>query len=113
MLLLHLIKTIITFTYDNKATFFQGSMSTVATLKTQCWVVPSLTDLDGHGAGHHISGCQIFSVGGISLHKTLALAVDEDSTLTTAALCDQATGSIDTLGATLYYKSHEVRLQIN
>lgn len=58
--------------------------------------VPSLADLDGHGARHHVSGGQVFGVGGVPLHEALSLAVDEDSSLPSAALCDQAAGTIDT-----------------
>lgn len=57
--------------------------------------IPALSDLYRHGAGHHVSRCQIFSVGSVTLHETLSLAVDQDPSLATAALCDQTTSSID------------------
>lgn len=57
--------------------------------------IPALSDLNCHGAGHYVSGGQIFSVGCITLHETLSLAVDQDPSLATAALCDQTTSSID------------------
>lgn len=56
---------------------------------------PALSDLYGHGAGHDVSGGQVFGVGCIALHEALPLTVDQDATLTTAALCDQAPSSID------------------
>lgn len=57
--------------------------------------IPALSDLYCHGAGHHISGGQVFGIGCIALHKTLSLAVDQDASLTAAALCDQTTSSVD------------------
>lgn len=57
--------------------------------------VPALPDLYGHGAGHHVSGGQVFGVGSVALHEALSLTVDQDSSFTTAAFCDQATGSVD------------------
>lgn len=57
--------------------------------------IPALSDLYGHGAGHHVSGGQVFGVGCIALHEALSLAVDQDPSLTTATLCDQTTGSVD------------------
>lgn len=59
------------------------------------FVVPALSDLYGHGAGHYISGGQIFGVGSVTLHEALSLAVDQDPSLTTATLCDQTTSSVD------------------
>lgn len=52
------------------------------------YFIPALSDLDCHGAGHYVSGGQIFSVGCVALHETLSLAVDQDPSLATAALCD-------------------------
>lgn len=57
--------------------------------------IPALSDLYGHGAGHHISGGQVFGVGCIPLHEALSLTVDQDPPLTTATLCDQTTSSVD------------------
>lgn len=57
--------------------------------------IPALSDLYCHGAGHHISGGQVFGIGCVALHKTLSLAVDQDASLTAAALCDQTTRSVD------------------
>jgi hypothetical protein len=59
-------------------------------------ILPALSDLDGNGAGHNVSGGQVLGVGGVSFHEALTLTVDEDSSLTTAPLCDQTAGSIDT-----------------
>ena len=56
---------------------------------------PALSNLYCHGAGHHISGGQVLSIGCITLHETLSFAVDQDTTFTTTTLCDQTTGSID------------------
>lgn len=57
--------------------------------------IPALSDLYSHGAGHHISGGQVLGIGCIALHEALSLTVDQDASLTTATLCDQATSSID------------------
>ena len=57
---------------------------------------PALSDLDGHGAGDDVSGGQVFGVGRVALHEALPLAVDKDSALATATLCDQAARAIDT-----------------
>lgn len=57
--------------------------------------IPALSDLDCHGTGHHVSGGQIFSVGCVTLHETLSLAVDQDPSLAAAALCDQTSSSVD------------------
>lgn len=57
--------------------------------------LPALSDLNGHGARHHISRCQVLGVGRIALHEALALTVYQDASLATAALGDQTTGSID------------------
>lgn len=57
--------------------------------------IPALSDLNCHGAGHHISRGQIFGVGCVALHETLSLAVDQDPSLATTALCDQTPSSID------------------
>lgn len=56
---------------------------------------PALPDLYCHGAGHHIPGGQVLSVGCIALHETLSFAVDQDTSFTTTTLCDQTTGPID------------------
>lgn len=58
-------------------------------------ILPALSNLDGNGAGHHVSGGQVLGVRSITLHEALTLTVDEDSSLTTATLCDQTASSID------------------
>jgi hypothetical protein len=61
----------------------------------------AVTDLHGHRPGDNVTGSQILSGRGISLHETLTLRVQEVTTLTTGALGDEATGAIDTSGVEL------------
>lgn len=55
----------------------------------------------GHGAGDDVSGGEILGSRGISLHETFTVLVSENTTLTTAALGHQATGTVDTSGMEL------------
>lgn len=57
--------------------------------------VPALSNLYGHGAGHDVSGGQVFGVGCVALHEALSLTVNQDPALATATLCDQAASPID------------------
>lgn len=57
--------------------------------------IPALSNLYGHGAGHHVSGGQVFGIGCVALHEAFSLTVDQDPSLTTATLCDQTPSSID------------------
>jgi hypothetical protein len=56
----------------------------------------ALTDLHGHGSRNDITRGKILGGGGISLHESLTLGVEEVTTLTTRTLSDQATSSVDT-----------------
>jgi hypothetical protein len=56
----------------------------------------ALTDLHGHGSRNDITRGKILGGGGISLHESLTLRVEEVTTLTTRTLSDQATSSVDT-----------------
>lgn len=58
-------------------------------------IIPSFPDLNGHGPRDHVPRGQIFGIGCVTFHEPLAFTVDQDSSLSTAALCDQASGSID------------------
>ena len=62
---------------------------------THTMSIPALSDIYGHGTGHHISGGQVLSVGCVTFHESLSLAIDQDSSFTTATLCDQAASSVD------------------
>ena len=55
----------------------------------------SLSDLDGLSPGYDVPGGQVLGDWGISLHEPLAFRVDEESTLSAAALCHQTTCSVD------------------
>lgn len=55
----------------------------------------SLHDLNGHGAGDDVTGGKILSHRGIALHEPLAVAVDKVATLSTAALSDETSGTVD------------------
>ena len=55
----------------------------------------TLADLDRHGTRHNVPGGQILGHRGIPLHEPLALAVDELSALSSAALGDEAAGLVD------------------
>ena len=55
----------------------------------------ALADLDSGGAGDDVAGGKVLCGGGIALHEALALAVEEDTALTAAALCDEAAGTVD------------------
>ena len=59
-------------------------------------------DFHGHGAGDDVSGCKILCVGGIPLHKSLTLAISEDSTFSAAALSHEAASTVDTGRMELY-----------
>ena len=66
----------------------------------------ALSDLHGHGSGHHIAGGQVLGGGGVSLHEALSLRIAQDATLATAALGDQAASAVDASGVEL----HELRV---
>merc|ERR1719204_2507639 len=61
----------------------------------------SLPDLDGLGAGDDVPGGQVLCHRSVPLHETLALGVDQETALTSAALCHQAAGSVDSCGVEL------------
>mmetsp|Transcript_9089 Transcript_9089/g.28174 ORF Transcript_9089/g.28174 Transcript_9089/m.28174 type:complete len:346 (+) Transcript_9089:897-1934(+) len=56
----------------------------------------TFTDLHRDRAGDHITRCQILCSRSISFHEWFTFRVQQFSTLTTRALCNQATSSIDT-----------------
>jgi len=56
----------------------------------------SLEDFHGHGAGDNITGGEILSSRGVSLHETFSVLVSEDTTLTTATFSYEATSTINT-----------------
>lgn len=56
----------------------------------------SLTNLHGHGSGDDITRGQILGGRGVTLHESLTLRVEKVTTLTTRALGNQATSSVDT-----------------
>jgi hypothetical protein len=56
----------------------------------------AVTDLHGHGSGDDVTRSKIAGSGGISLHESLTLGVEEETTLTTSTLSDQAAGAVDT-----------------
>lgn len=56
----------------------------------------AVTDLHGHGTTDDITRGQILGSGSVTLHETLTLGVEEVATLTTRALGDQTTGTVDT-----------------
>mmetsp|Transcript_11997 Transcript_11997/g.21516 ORF Transcript_11997/g.21516 Transcript_11997/m.21516 type:complete len:570 (-) Transcript_11997:118-1827(-) len=56
----------------------------------------ALADLHGHGTRNDVTRGKILGSGGITLHETLTLAVTKDTTLTTRALSNQATSTVDT-----------------
>ena len=66
----------------------------------------TLADLHGHGAGHDVARGQILGRRRVALHEALALTVLQVSSLTTAALGDEAASSVDTGGVEL----HELRV---
>ena len=48
----------------------------------------ALPNLDGLGAGDDVPGGQVLCHRSVPLHETLALGVDQETALTSAALCD-------------------------
>lgn len=61
------------------------------------WAYASaLVDLDGHRPRDNVSTGQILGGWRVSLHESLTFAVDEDSSLASAALGDQATSAENT-----------------
>ena len=61
----------------------------------------ALTDLHGHGSGDDVTTGKILGRGGISLHESLTLRVQEVTTLTTRTFGDEETGTVDTSGVEL------------
>lgn len=55
---------------------------------------PALTDLQGHGPRHDVSGGQVLGDGGVPLHEPLALTVNENAALSTAPLRDETAGTV-------------------
>ena len=56
----------------------------------------ALPDFNGHGAGHHISGREVLGRWRIPFHEPLALAIDEESSLSSTALRNEATRTVNT-----------------
>lgn len=56
----------------------------------------AVTDLHSHGSGNDISGGQILGGGSISLHETLTILVQKETTFTTGALGNETARAIDT-----------------
>ncbi|MNZ52237.1 hypothetical protein D3C78_700780 [compost metagenome] len=52
-------------------------------------------DLFNHRTGNNVTTGKVFGVRSITLHETLAVLVDQVSTFTTAAFCNQYTGAGD------------------
>ena len=61
----------------------------------------TLANLHGHGARDDITGSKILGSGGITLHETLTLGVQEVSSLTAGTLGDEASSSVNTSGVEL------------
>merc|ERR1719512_439794 len=55
----------------------------------------TLSDLNGHGSADNVSGGQVLGDRGVSLHEPLALAVDEVTSLASAALSHKAASAVD------------------
>src|SRR5690606_25786504 len=49
-----------------------------------------------HRAGHHVAASQILCIRGVTLHKALAIFIDEITTLSSTSLCHQNTGAGNT-----------------
>lgn len=90
---------------DTRQTLSKDLSGQVAQLEEDVVLLSSntatVTDLHGHGSRHNISRGEILGSGGISLHETLTLRVEEVTTLTTGTFGDQATSSVDTSGVEL------------
>jgi hypothetical protein len=56
----------------------------------------AFSDFHGHTSTYYISRGKVLSSGGISFHESLTLGISEDTTLSSATFCNQATSSIDT-----------------
>jgi hypothetical protein len=55
----------------------------------------ALNDFHGHGSWDDVTRGEILGIRGITLHKALTVLITKDTTLTTAALSHEATGTID------------------
>lgn len=55
---------------------------------------PSFTDLQGHGAGYDVPGCQVLCDRSVALHEPLALTVDKDASLSTAPFRDETASTV-------------------
>ena len=60
-----------------------------------------IQDFHHHGAGHNVTGRQVFGVRRITLHEALAVLVDQVATLAPATLGHQHTGTGNTGGVEL------------
>jgi hypothetical protein len=49
---------------------------------------PSFDDLEVHRSAHNVARCEIFCGGRVSLHESLAFAIEEVSAFTTRAFSD-------------------------
>ena len=49
-----------------------------------------------HGARNDVAACQVFGVGRVALHETLAILVDQVATFTTATFGDQRARTVNT-----------------
>ena len=56
----------------------------------------AFTDFDHDGTRHHVTTRQVFRIRGITLHKALAMFVQQIATFTTAAFCHQHARTGDT-----------------
>mmetsp|Transcript_13059 Transcript_13059/g.24770 ORF Transcript_13059/g.24770 Transcript_13059/m.24770 type:complete len:462 (-) Transcript_13059:507-1892(-) len=61
----------------------------------------SLSDFHGHGSGDDISTGQVLCSWSITLHESLSLAVSENPSFASRALCDQAARAVDPSGVKL------------
>ena len=55
----------------------------------------TLSDLDGHRAGHDVAGGQVLGDGGVTLHEPLAFGVEEVAAFTAAALGDETASTVN------------------
>lgn len=60
------------------------------------WPAPtSLEDLHTHGSGDDVTGGEVLDGGGVTLHESLSERVSQDTTLSSATLREETSGSVD------------------